>query len=118
LQVRLLAERARITSDRQTELEVLIAPEKTAAEDQVPMLHEQFVALRTHSRNRQRLASIEFALERFERGEFGICDACEEEIPLRRLQAIPWARHCVPCQERMERMEVPEEQELLLTATA
>ena len=117
LRASLLAERARITSDRQSQLQVLVTPENTATEDQVPLLHEQFVAITTSSRDRQRLASIQSALERFERGGFGICEACEEQIPLKRLQAIAWASFCVPCQEQMEQTGSAEEQELLLTAT-
>ena len=117
LRASLLAERARITSDRQGQLQVLVTPENTATEDQVPLLHEQFVAITTSSRDRRRLASIQSALERFECGEFGICEACEEQIPLKRLQAIPWASFCVPCQEQMEQSGSAEEQELLLTAT-
>ena len=117
LRASLLAERARITSDRQSQLQVLVTPENTATEDQVPLLHEQFVAITTSSRDRQRLASIQSALERLERGEFGICESCEEEIPLKRLQAIPWASCCVPCQERMERTASVDEQGLLLTTT-
>jgi DnaK suppressor protein len=117
LRASLLAERARITSDRQSQLQVLVTPENTATEDQVPLLHEQFVAITTSSRDRRRLASIQSALERFERGEFGICEACEEPIPLKRLQAIPWASFCVPCQEQMEQTGSAEGQELLLTAS-
>jgi DnaK suppressor protein len=120
LRHRLLNERARITSDRQSQLQVLITPENTATEDRVALLHEQFVAITTSSRDRRRLASIQSALERLERGEFGICEACEEEIPLKRLQAIPWASRCVQCQEQMEQMEQSgsvEDQEVMLTAT-
>ena len=95
---------------------MLVTPENTATEDQVPLLHEQFVAITTSSRDRQRLASIQSALERLKR-EFGICESCEEQIPLKRLQAIPWAACCVPCQERMERTGSAEEQGLLLTIT-
>jgi DnaK suppressor protein len=102
LHARLLAERAAILSDSQIQLQVLTTPENTAVEDQVPLLHEQFVAIRTNSRNRQKLASIQSALDRLAQGEFGICEACEEEIPLKRLHAIPWAQYCIPCQERRE----------------
>ena len=58
-----------------------------ARNGRAPFLHGQFVALTKHSRDRERLASIESALQRFDRGEFGICKECEEEIPLERLQA-------------------------------
>jgi DnaK suppressor protein len=116
LRASLLAEQARLTSGRRSDFQVLITPENTAAEDQAPLLHDQFVAITNHSRDRQRLASIESALQRFDRGEFGICEECEEEIPLERLQAIPWAAYCVSCQERIERFGSTVKQELLLTA--
>ena len=116
LRASLLAEQARLTSDRMTDLQVLITPENTAVEDRAPLLHDQFVAITKHSRDRQRLASIKSALQRFDRGEFGICEECEEEIPVERLQAIPWAAYCVPCQERLERFRSTAQQELLLVA--
>jgi DnaK suppressor protein len=116
LHANLLAEQARLTSDRMSDLQVLITPEDTAAEDRVPLLHDQFVAINKHSRGRQRLAFIKSALQRFDCGEFGICEECEEEIPLERLQAIPWAAYCVPCQERLERLRSTVKQELLLVA--
>ena len=112
----LLAERSRIISDRPSQLQVLTTPENTAAEDQVPLLHEQFVAITTTTRNRQKLASIESALDRLTRGEFGLCARCGEEIPLKRLEAIPWASHCVPCQERVESRGAGEIEALAATA--
>jgi DnaK suppressor protein len=114
LRASLLAERSRITSDRQSQLQVLITPENTATEDQAPLLHEQFVAISTHGWIRDRLASIDSALARFDRGEFGICEECAGEISLKRLQAIPWASFCVRCQERIERSRSTAEQEVLV----
>jgi DnaK suppressor protein len=116
LRSRLLAERATIMSDRHNQLQVLITPENTAAEDQVPLLHEQFVAVSTTSRNQKKLALIQSALNRHARGDFGICERCEEEIPIKRLQAIPWASYCVPCQERIESMASAEEEAFAATA--
>jgi DnaK suppressor protein len=114
----LLAERAKIMSDRQSQLQVLTSPDNTAVEDQVPLLHEQFVAISTTSRNRQKLALIQAALQRLARGGFGVCEHCEEEIPLKRLQAIPWASYCVRCQERLESVGSSEEEALALEAVA
>jgi RNA polymerase-binding transcription factor DksA len=56
------------------------------------------------------------ALQRLDRGEFEIREECEEEIPLERLQAIPWAAYCVLCQERIERFGSTVKAKLLLTA--
>ncbi len=51
---------------------------------------------------RQILKEIEGALDRIESGEYGVCGACEEKIPAKRLQAVPWARYCIDCQELVE----------------
>jgi DnaK suppressor protein len=48
------------------------------------------------------LRQVEAALARIRCGDFGICLSCEEQIPLRRLQAVPWASLCVSCQEKEE----------------
>ena len=50
----------------------------------------------------QVLRQVESARDRIRDGTYGICVRCEEEIPLRRLQAIPWAAFCLWCQERAE----------------
>ena len=46
-----------------------------------------------------RLREVESALRRIREGCFGDCIDCEEQIPRRRLAAIPWASRCVRCQE-------------------
>ena len=53
----------------------------------------------TLEREHQLLSEVEAALERLEEGEFGVCQGCGEHIPQRRLEALPWARYCVPCAE-------------------
>jgi DnaK suppressor protein len=49
------------------------------------------------------LRQMRAALVRLEEGTFGICLECEEELPARRLQVLPWAARCVSCQERADR---------------
>jgi DnaK suppressor protein len=55
----------------------------------------------TNERNILRL--VEDALRRIEAGEYGFCTNCEKEIHEKRLEAVPWARHCVVCQDLQER---------------
>lgn len=43
------------------------------------------------------------ALEKIERGTYGVCDACGRPIKKARLQALPFATLCLECQDRMER---------------
>ena len=48
------------------------------------------------------LARIEEALERMRRGEYGVCSQCGRQIPLARLQALPYAVTCIKCQQSGE----------------
>lgn len=50
-------------------------------------------------RESRRLRDVEAALDRMDRGKFGLCADCEDPIPAKRLAAIPWASRCVRCQE-------------------
>lgn len=51
---------------------------------------------------RRRIRLVEEALKRVDRGEYGHCLQCGQEIPEKRLEAEPWARHCIRCQELEE----------------
>jgi DnaK suppressor protein len=103
LHASLLSERSKLTSDGRDNLELLHAPQNVALDDQVSILHEQFVTLAHHQRDRTTLALIDAALERMHRGEFGACEACDKDIPLARLRAVPWALFCLSCQQKAER---------------
>lgn len=52
--------------------------------------------------DRSTLQLVEEALERIRRGTFGLCVQCEEELQQKRLEAVPWTRYCISCQEKME----------------
>lgn len=52
---------------------------------------------------RDMLLLIEQAFDRMEQGVYGHCTHCSESIGLARLQALPWARYCIQCQESEER---------------
>ena len=47
--------------------------------------------------------SILEALQKIDEGTYGICEECEEEIPIGRLKAIPEAKYCVACQMALEK---------------
>ena len=61
--------------------------------------------------DRQLLNLIDEALERMEESGYGKCVRCGEAVPEKRLDAVPWARHCVRCQELHERGLLNEEEE-------
>ncbi len=50
----------------------------------------------------RQLNLVNEAIERIDGDEYGICQNCEEEINLKRLAAVPWARYCLDCQELRE----------------
>ncbi|MCC7140728.1 MAG: TraR/DksA C4-type zinc finger protein [Candidatus Eisenbacteria bacterium] len=51
----------------------------------------------------KRVGEILEALRKVERGVFGECERCGGPIGRKRLEAVPHAPFCLPCQERMER---------------
>lgn len=51
---------------------------------------------------RQRLLDIDKALERIDEGAYGRCGNCGTEIAEKRLDAVPWTRYCIDCQELAE----------------
>jgi DnaK suppressor protein len=73
--------------------------------------HEEWLFLNRNSLEIKLLREVEQALVRIRNGEFGICHRCEEPISPKRLDAIPWAKYCVPCQEHIARTgEVPDDE--------
>jgi DnaK suppressor protein len=58
--------------------------------------------------DRKQLLMVEDALNRIDRGEFGYCQQCGEEINRKRLEVQAWARHCVRCQELEEKGILPQ----------
>jgi DnaK suppressor protein len=52
--------------------------------------------------DRNLLSLVDGALVRIKAGTYGICVECEEELQQKRLEAVPWARHCVSCAEKHE----------------
>ena len=52
--------------------------------------------------SRQKLASLQQAEQHLASPEFGICEICDEPIPLARLKLMPDTRTCVACLEKQE----------------
>ena len=61
------------------------------------------VNLELTSKEYEVLRQIDRALEKIEEGTYGVCDISGEEIPLKRLEAIPYAAMTVAAQEKMEK---------------
>jgi DnaK suppressor protein len=56
--------------------------------------------------HRRILALISEALGRMKADTYGLCVECEEEVQQKRLEAVPWARHCLECQEKQDKGEL------------
>jgi DnaK suppressor protein len=64
---------------------------------------EQQRDLALRDRSTQQLELVEAALERLEVGTFGACLRCGKPIAPGRLEALPWAAHCIACQAIVDR---------------
>jgi DnaK suppressor protein len=110
---------------RQAELNALrhnreaLAIEASADEfDRIQLAQERDFAMGVLNRESSRLREIRAALQRIDRGSFGICLNCEEGISAKRLAAVPWTALCIVCQEAADRMasEFEDEEQPALTA--
>ncbi len=63
--------------------------------------HEEWIFLNRNTIDMKLLREISGALHRIDTGQYGICMQCEEPISAKRLDALPWARYCVTCQEQV-----------------
>ena len=53
--------------------------------------------LRTRDRERKLISKIAVSLEKIKQDDYGWCDACGDEIGIKRLEARPTATHCIHC---------------------
>ncbi len=74
--------------------------------DDSDRLTEQQRLLTIRGQLAERKADIEHAIEKVASGEFGVCERCGNQIPSGRLEALPFARYCVDCQEILDRDRV------------
>jgi RNA polymerase-binding protein DksA len=70
--------------------------------DQVRSSTDRDMAVETLNQQARSIQEIRSALARIEEGSYGYCERCEEPIPAKRLDALPWARMCVKCQSATE----------------
>ena len=96
---------ARIYDNRQRLIEnskqLLQSPNEDLGNNSIPEFDPELEASLLEDNDRQ-LCQIDVALERLERGEYGLCFDCGEEIEEKRLKALPFAVRCRECQEVAE----------------
>jgi DnaK suppressor protein len=81
-----------------------IAIEKSADQmDEIQYASERDLAIRNVDRDSKLLRNVRAALRRIHDGSFGTCLECEWAINPKRLAALPWATHCIRCQDAADR---------------
>lgn len=73
--------------------------------DQASSERDRELGLLLGDREREKIHSIDEALLRITEGDYGICEECDEDIPLGRLKAMPFTRHCVKCKSELEKLQ-------------
>jgi DnaK suppressor protein len=85
-------------------LDDLEGPDENRADplDQAARATERNFSHHLCNRNNTVIREIERSLKDIEDGLYGICNLCEENIPIKRLKAKPIARYCIDCQAKIE----------------
>ena len=73
--------------------------------DQVQSMNSRDEAATMIARLSRILSEVDRSLDAIAEGTYGVCVGCDEPISPKRLRVIPWASHCVSCQEELERQE-------------
>src|SRR5438046_8904419 len=87
-----------------TEQDGRAADEDTAQDiaDRAASSYNKEFLFHQSNNDRQLLQMVEGALSRIREGSFGECISCGKDISPKRLEAVPWTRHCIECQEKLE----------------
>ena len=84
--------------------DILVSPDQTVEDgDQAQTYLSQNVTFGLREREMKRLREVEAALERIERGVYGICEETDEPIGKKRLEKMPWTRLSIEAAEALER---------------
>ena len=70
--------------------------------EEVQLASERELATRNLERRAKLWRDVRAALVRIDEGTYGTCLDCEEEIGLKRLNALPWTPLCIRCQEQSD----------------
>jgi RNA polymerase-binding transcription factor len=83
-------------------------PQDTAQDiaDRASSSYQKELSFARSNNDRHFLRLVEHALSNIAAGIYGECEQCGNVINERRLEAVPWAQHCIVCQEKLERGEI------------
>jgi len=95
-----------LLSHRKVDEQFAIRPEELMDEvDFTSFELDNQMRMRLRNREILYLKKVDEALDRISTGAFGLCEDCEEEIELKRLEARPTTTLCISCKENSERTE-------------
>jgi len=112
LEIKAILEKLKEDTIREIRKSVKVGTEAVAAiepggdiYDQASSERDRELGLLLGDREREKIHSIDEALLRIADGDYGICEECDEDIPLGRLRAMPFTRHCVKCKSDLEKLQ-------------
>ena len=73
--------------------------------DQASNIVDRNLSHRMCDRESSMISRIQQSLQDIDKGTYGICDHCEENITIKRLKANPVARYCIDCKTEIETMQ-------------
>jgi DnaK suppressor protein len=97
-----LIKKAAKTLNEEATLDVNELPDEI---DQASAEYNQSFIFRLRDREKFYLSKIDKALKKIDAGDFGICEACGDEISGKRLEARPVTTLCIRCKEEQEMEE-------------
>jgi DnaK suppressor protein len=74
--------------------------------DEAANIYNKQILLSLNENERMRLQEVDEALDRIANGTYGICEECGGPIGLKRLEARPVAKYCVPCKTKLEKVKL------------
>ncbi len=103
---RLVAKRDELLADLAKNREVSEETADESAQDMADRATSSYMrefAFSLSETDRKILLLIEQALVRLDAGTFGTCVHCGQLVQEKRMDAVPWARHCLDCQELQDK---------------
>lgn len=103
---RLLAKREELVADLAKNREVSDETIDESAQDMADRATSAYTkefAYSLSENDRKILLLIDEAMGRLDAGTYGTCVHCAQPVQEKRIEAVPWARHCLDCQELQDK---------------
>ena len=89
-------------SRNRSDVEEIFAAKTEDESDLATMSYGKDVLNSLHESDFTRLRFIQEAIKLLDRGQYGECTRCGEDIGEKRITAVPWATRCIQCQQKSE----------------